>query len=175
MKDLQTPRTLCSPRHQFKSLSAMIQHCKNHKDINHVIVYEFFNRLMNGIDLEEYESSVKAVEKYNTNTFATNKQNNIDKTKKDNDNMDLCSNTSINYNVSNQQSHSSIECQNDEHVEYCPSKELSSQLGSVGDVLFSSEEEEEEEEDVFSSSGSEEYEKKNYIHLILTTILIVQV
>ena len=114
--------------------------------------------------MKEYESSVKAVEKYNTNTFATNKQNNTDKTKKDNDNMDLCSNTSINSTVPNQQSHSSIECQNDEYVEYCPSKELSSQLGSVGDILFSSEEE--EEEDVFSSSGSEEYEKNILNQLI---------
>ena len=162
MKDLQTPRTPCLPSHQFKSLHAMIQHCRDQNDINHVIVYEFFNRLLNGIDLEEYESNVKALEIYNTNTFATNKQNNTDKTKKDNDKMDLCSNTSINSNVPNQQSHLSIDFQNEEHVEYCPSKELSGQISSVEDVLFSSDEEEEEqqeEEDVFSSSGSEEYEK----------------
>merc|ERR1711957_90213 len=162
MKDLQIPQTPCSPKHQFKSLSAMIQHCKQYEDINHVIVYEFFNRLLNNIDLEEYESSVKALEKYNTNTFATNKKNNTDKTKKYNDKIDLCSNTwtktSINSNVPNHQSHSSIECQNDEHVEYCPSQELSSQLGSVEHALFSSGEEEEDEEELLEEEEEDEEE-----------------
>merc|ERR1712160_31050 len=182
MKDLQIPQTPCSPKHQFKSLSAMIQHCKQYEDINHVIVYEFFNRLLNNIDLEEYESSVKALEKYNTNTFATNKKNNTDKTKKYNDKIDLCSNTwtktSINSNVPNHQSHSSIECQNDEHVEYCPSQELSSQLGSVEHALFSSGEEEEDEEELleeedeeelFSNSDNEENEQKSLTLSFLDT------
>merc|ERR1711957_350011 len=182
MKDLQIPQTPCSPKHQFKSLSAMIQHCKQYEDINHVIVYEFFNRLLNNIDLEEYESSVKALEKYNTNTFATNKKDNTDKTKKYNEKMDLCSNTwtktSINSNLPNQQLHSSIECQNDEHVEYCPSQELSSQLGSVEHGLFSSEEEEEDEEELveeedeeelFSNSDNEENEQKSFTFSFLDT------
>jgi len=63
-------------------------------------------------------------------------------------------------------------------VEYCPSQELSSQLGSVEHGLFSSEEEEEDEEELveeedeeelFSNSDNEENEQKSLTLSFLDT------